>query len=548
MAARPPIVTIMGHVDHGKTTLLDALRKTNVVAQEFGGITQHIGAFSGCKKITSNNVITFLDTPGHAAFSSMRARGAMVTDIVVLVVAADDGVMKQTLESLRFARDANVPIIVAINKIDKPNIDLASTKRSLLNSGIQLEEFGGDVQLVLISALKGLNLDKLQECILAQAEMMDLKADPTCHVQAVCIESRTDPGRGKLSTLLIQQGSLKRGDILVGGSAWAKVRGMFNDQGKPVEKAEPGQPVEVIGWRTLAPAGQNIIQVDCEQDAKKLIEKYSEEENEKKINMDNEVIQKKMELHREFYNELRKKKLELGRRMGSIYRAGRSKESQTDNGVPKLDIIIKGDVDGSVEAILDVVETYSCSDQCKLNVINYGVGAVTENDVQMAQMFDGIIYTFNIETPDSILSLAKEQGVKILNYNIIYRLFADLIKQLNNKLPEIEDEEVIGEANVLANFSVTEGKKKVWVAGCRCVKGQLVKKKQFKLVRNGQTILEGSLGSLKHFKNEVDSIKTDTECGLSFDDQQECPCAGDRIVCYDKVGKKQNIKWNLDFI
>lgn len=542
---RPPVVAIMGHVDHGKTTLLDSLRSTNVVLQEFGGITQHIGAFS--VKLSSGETITFLDTPGHAAFSAMRARGAKVTDIVVLVVAADDGVMKQTTESIKYANEAGVPIIVAINKIDKPDCDVEATKKDLLNNGIQLEDFGGEIQAVPISALKGTNLDALQEAIVALAEVLDVKADPEGLVEAVVIESKTDPGRGKLSTALIQRGTLKKGCILVAGTAWAKVRGMFNDQGRPVTKASPGMPVEIIGWRELPSAGEAIVEVESEQKAKEVSSWRLQRQKEERIIQDQVVIQKKMEEHKAEYNELRKQKLEKGHRGSALYREIRSKESVGVRTGPEFSVVVKGDVDGSVEAILDILETYDSS-QCQLNLLSYGVGIVTEQDVEMAAIFKGIVYGFNVQVPSKVAQLAKSKGVIIKSHNVIYKLIDDIKKQLTERLPPLQVEETIGEANVLAEFSVTEGKRKVCVAGCRCIKGSLQKKKLFKLVRNGEVLAEGQLMSLKHFKNEVESIKTDVECGLSFQDQTVVPQAGDTVVCFEHKDKKQELSWNLDFL
>ncbi|GLH05257.1 Translation factor GUF1 homolog, mitochondrial [Gryllus bimaculatus] len=396
---RPPVVTIMGHVDHGKTTLLDALRHTAVVASEFGGITQHIGAFS--VKLNSgkrNETITFLDTPGHAAFKAMRARGAEATDIVVLVVAADDGVMEQTVESIRMAKEANVPIVVAINKIDKSDADVERTKKALLSAGIQVEDFGGDVQVVEVSALKGTNLDLLVEVISLQAQLLELKADPTGLVEGVVIESSTNVHRGKLATIIVQRGTLKKGAVLVAGTAWAKVRGMFDDKGQPLLSGSPSTPVEIIGWRDLPSAGDEVLEVDNE----------------------------------EYKAQLEKKWL-MGRR--KVRREGpRPKEIEEDNS-PHVSIILKGDVDGSVEAILDVLETYNSNDDCQLSVIHYGVGQVTENDIELAETFGG-------------------------------------------------------EANVLQQFEVNEGRHKVPVAGCRCTKGVLKKSAFFRLVRGEETLFE----------------------------------------------------------
>ncbi|KAK3599626.1 hypothetical protein CHS0354_029082 [Potamilus streckersoni] len=539
----PPVVTIMGHVDHGKTTLLDALRKSNVVAQEFGGITQHIGAFS--VKLSSGESITFLDTPGHAAFSAMRARGAQVTDIIVLVVAADDGVMQQTVESIQHARQANVPIIVAINKIDKREADLEGTKRMLLAQNIVLEDLGGEVQAVPISALKGTNLDQLQEAIVTQAELMELKADPKGLVEGRVVEAKTDPGRGKLVTALIKRGTLRKGDVLVAGTAWAKVRSMFSDKGKILQEAAPSTPVEIIGWKELPSAGDEILQVESEQVAKSVVEYRSNKDQDVKIEEDALAIEKKREAHETIYQK------ELRARQAQGFRISRKQGGKKPKEwVPSTEIVLsfvlKGDVDGSVEAIMDVLDTYE-DGRCRLDLIHYGIGNITETDVQLAQSFNGIVYGFNVEVPSKIAEMAKNMNVPIQLHKVIYKLFDDMKENLSKKLPILEVQEIVGEAKVLQAFKVTEGKKKVSVAGCRCIKGLLNKKLVFNIVRDGKVIHSGKLASLKHHKNEVESIKVDVECGISFENFQDDFQVGDEIHCSALKETKQEVKWDLGF-
>ncbi|XP_026682595.1 translation initiation factor IF-2, mitochondrial [Diaphorina citri] len=454
---RPPVVTIMGHVDHGKTTLLDTLRNTSVVKSEFGGITQHIGAFVVTLK--SGEQVTFLDTPGHAAFSNMRSRGAHCTDIVVLVVAADDGVMEQTVESIRMAREAKVPIIVAINKIDKPAADIERTKNMLLAQGITVEDLGGDIQAVPISALTGTNVDNLTEAIVAQAEIMHLKADYGGPVEAMIVESKFDTHRGKLATALVQRGTLKKGAIVVAGQAWAKVRSML-----------------------------------CKK-------------------------------------RLRRKGVQ------------REKEYKDDSGEPRLNILLKGDVDGSVEALLDVFDTYT-SALCRLDIVHYGVGQVSATDVELATLFNAIIYTFNTTLHPAAKTSAEELGVTVKQFNVIYKLVEDVKEEINAMLPHTYAEEVLGEANVLQMFLITDGKKKVPVAGCRCSKGVLKKNALFKLVRRNEVLFEGKLESMKHLKEEVTSIKKELECGLRLEDPSIEFEPGDTIVCFVKNKVPQFTDWN----
>ncbi|XP_064623673.1 translation initiation factor IF-2, mitochondrial-like [Lineus longissimus] len=545
LVSRPPVVTIMGHVDHGKTTLLDALRKTNVVDQEFGGITQHIGAFS---VVLPNNKekITFLDTPGHAAFSAMRARGAYATDIVVLVIAVDDGVMAQSIESIQHAKDSGVPVIVALNKIDKAGQNVEEAKKQLMEHGIQLEDFGGDVQAVPVSALKGTNLVELQEAIVTLAELSDLKADPTGLVEGLVIESKTDPGRGKLATVLIQRGVLRKGDYLVTGTAWAKVRGMFNDSGKPIQEAPPSTPVEIIGWREQPSAGDEILQVETEQRAREIVKWRQDKLMDKKMDEAQVVIDQNREQHQAVYQDQRKARLQAGLFRKRRREYAKTKEEVNTKEGPELAMVLKGDVDGSVEAILDTLDSYQSS-KCRLDIISYGVGNVTENDIDLAASFNGIVYGFNVKVPEVVKKIAASKSVPVKCHNVIYRLFDDLRTSLTGRLPLQKVDEVLGEADVKQIFEVKDGKKKVLVGGCRCTKGVLQRKEKFKVVRNGEVVHEGSLLSLKHFKNEVDSIKLDVECGLSFSDKSIAIQPGDTIVCYTIKEVEQTIDWDLDF-
>nr|XP_013005533.1 translation initiation factor IF-2, mitochondrial isoform X2 [Cavia porcellus] len=490
---RSPVVTIMGHVDHGKTTLLDKLRKTQVAAMEAGGITQHIGAF--LVSLPSGEKVTFLDTPGHAAFSAMRARGARVTDIVVLVVAADDGVMKQTIESINHARDAQVPIVLAINKCDKAKADPEKVKKDLLAYDVVCEDYGGEVQAVHVSALTGENLMSLAEATITLAEMLELKADPSGPVEGTVIESFTDKGRGPVTTAIIQRGTLRKGSILVAGKSWAKVRLMFDENGKTVHEAYPSMPVGIIGWRDLPSAGDEIIEVESEARAREVIDWRKFEQEQEKSKDDLKIIEEKRKEHQEAYQKVREKYGTLLWKERAFIKYLERKEqkhlrpkekAKRDSNV--LPVIIKGDVDGSVEAILDIIDTYDASHECELELVHFGVGDISENDINFAETFDGIIYGFNVNVSNIIQQSAAKKGVKIKLHKIIYRLIEDLQGELSNRMPSTVEEHPVGEASVLATFSVTEGKRKIPVAGCRVQKGQLEKQKKFKLMRNGHVI------------------------------------------------------------
>lgn len=427
----------MGHVDHGKTTLLDSLRHTSVAQSEAGGITQHIGAFT--VELENGEKVTFLDTPGHAAFSAMRARGANITDIIVLVVAADDGVMEQTKEVVKLSKTYNVPVIVAINKIDKPDANPEKTKRELGHAGINLEGHGGDTQFVLISAKEGTNLQELAEAVSTQATLMSLKSDYTGPIEGVVVESSNDSKRGKLSTAIITRGTLRRGSVLVAGHAWAKVRALFDHAGHPLEKAEPGTPVEILGWRELPLAGDEILEVESEKRAHSVLHYRHLQAQHEKAEADLEVIRVKQNEHDEKYKAERDARRKIGR--FKVRRIGpRPKEYIEDNSVPRVNVIVKADVHGSCEAILDVLDTYHDNDRVRLDIVHYGIGDVTESDLELAKLFNAVIYAFSVNSTNK----AIPKNVKIHQIDIIYRLVEHLKEEINAKLPMLDVEEVVG--------------------------------------------------------------------------------------------------------
>ncbi|XP_004914796.1 translation initiation factor IF-2, mitochondrial isoform X1 [Xenopus tropicalis] len=548
---RPPVITIMGHVDHGKTTLLDQLRKTQVAAMEAGGITQHIGAFN--VQLPSGERITFLDTPGHAAFSAIRERGANVTDIVILVVAAEDGVMKQTVESIQHAKNAKVPIILAINKCDKPEASPEKVKKELLSHDIVCEEYGGEIQAIHISALKGHNLQALTEATVTLAEMLELKADPTGLVEGTVVECRTDKGKGPVTTAIVQRGTLKKGAVLVAGKTWAKVRLMFDENNKALSQAGPSTPVEIVGWKDLPSAGDEILEVETEQRAREVVDWRKYVEEQEKIIGDMEVIEAKQKEHRDAY----KKNLETfsnlnwRQRKSAMYKAnkqlmatrpGEKSESET----PMFPLIIKGDVDGSVEAILSIIDTYDAEDQCELDLVHFGVGDISENDIALAETFKGYVYGFNVNSNKAVQQLAAKKEVTVKLHKVIYHLVEDLREELSKQLPPVIEENIKGEASVLATFDVTVGKKKVQVAGCRVQKGILDKKVKCKVIRNRKMIWEGYLTSLKHLKDDVQTVKTGVECGLSLDKDIDVKI-GDEVLCVEEKEVQQKISWDPGF-
>ncbi|XP_027195988.1 mitochondrial translation initiation factor 2 [Dermatophagoides pteronyssinus] len=572
---RPPIVTIMGHVDHGKTTLLDSIRKSELVKQEHGGITQHIGAFvvslqddKNIRKSRIEDLVVFLDTPGHKAFSSMRERGALVTDIVVLVVAADDGVMEQTIESISFAQKSQVPIIVAINKIDKIKNDpdlIQNVKFGLKSHGIVLEEDGGDIQSIKISALQGDGIYELKEAIIALAETLELRAPIDGNVEGSIIESSIHPHRGRLTTILVQQGTLKRSDILISTNSrhsnvsWAKVRAMFDEYGQVINEVPPGFPAQVIGWRddTLPEAGDHIWQLNSEKQVRDILGMGKELERQIRQTIDAKAIEQKRDEHDTVY----KAELAARREAGIRYKRKRSsiprtKLIQTEGDELKTSIVLKADVNGSLEVLLDLFDSFpNETSPAKLDLIHYGLGNVTENDIELASCFpNGMIYTFNVGvfTP-ALLKKAKELNISIKRFNVIYHLVDHLKETLQERMPFIDREEILGEAIIIQEFVVNEKKKKIPVAGSRCSKGILKKNGLYKLIRNGKIIAKDlKLSSMRHHKDEVDSIKKDFECGLMIanniisnktNEQVIRFQPQDLLVCYQLVNVRLPLQW-----
>jgi len=496
MVARAPVVTVMGHVDHGKTSLLDALRKTDVAGGEAGGITQHIGAYQ--VQLKSGQRITFLDTPGHAAFTAMRARGAKVTDLVILVVAADDGVMPQTVEAISHARAAGVPIIVAVNKIDKGDANPTRVKTELLQHEIQVEDLGGETLAVEVSATKGTNLDKLEEAILLQAELLDLKANPNRSAEGAVIEAKLDKGRGPVATVLVQRGTLKAGDILVAGSEWGRVRLLVNDRGETVGEAGPSTPVEVLGLSAVPEAGDEFAVVDSEARAREVAEYRARKRRESR----------QATVSRLTMDQLLKSRKEGEKRL--------------------LPLVVKGDVQGSVEAIQGALERLG-NDEVGVQVLTGGVGGITESDVILAHASGAAILGFNVRANNQARERARRDGVEIRYYNIIYNIVDDVKAALSGLLAPETREKFLGNAEILEVFSITRVGK---VAGCRVTEGIVRRGARVRLIRDNVVVHEGELSTLKRFKDEVREVQTGQECGMSFANYQDVQ-KGDVIECYE---------------
>jgi translation initiation factor IF-2 len=496
LAPRAPIVTIMGHVDHGKTSLLDALRKTDVVSGEAGGITQHIGAYQ--VQLPSGAKISFLDTPGHAAFTAMRARGARVTDIVVLVVAADDGVMPQTAEAIAHAKAANVPIIVAINKIDKPDANPQRVKTELLQYEIQVEELGGEVMAVEVSALKSLGLDRLEEAILLQAEVLDLKANPNRDADGAVIEAKLDRGRGPVATVLVQRGTLEVGDILVAGSEWGKVRALVNERGEAVPNAGPSEPVEVQGLSGTPEAGDEFVVVDSEARAREVAEYRGRKRRDSR----------QATTSRQSLDQLLQSRKEGEKR--------------------HLPIVIKSDVQGSVEAIAGALEKLGTA-EVGVQVLHAGVGGITESDVILAHASGAAILGFNVRANQQARERSRRDGVDIRYYNIIYNIVDDVKAALTGMLTPERRERFLGNAEILEVFNISKVGK---VAGCRVTEGLVRRGAKVRLIRDDVVIHEGELSTLKRFKDEVREVQAGQECGMAFANYQDIQ-REDIIECYE---------------
>jgi translation initiation factor IF-2 len=494
--SRPPVVTVMGHVDHGKTSLLDALRKTDVVSGEAGGITQHIGAYQVTLK--GGHKITFLDTPGHAAFTAMRSRGAKVTDLVVLVVAADDGVMPQTVEAIAHAKAAHVPLIVAVNKIDKGDANPQRVKTELLQHEIQVEELGGETLAIDVSATKGTNLDKLEEAILLQAELLDLKANPDRSAEGAVIEAKLDRGRGPVATVLVQRGTLKVGDIVVAGSEWGRVRLLQNDRGETVTSAGPATPVEVLGLSGAPEAGDEMVVVDSEARAREVTEYRARKRREAR----------QATTSRQTLDQLLKTR---------------------DSGEKRLlPLVIKADVQGSTEAIQGALAKLG-TDEVAVQVLQSGVGGITESDVILAHASGAGVIGFNVRADKLARERAKRDGVDIRYYNIIYNVVDDIKAVLSGMLaPEVR-ERLLGNAQILEVFTISKVGK---VAGCRVTDGVVRRGARVRLIRDNVVIHEGELSTLKRFKDEVREVQSGQECGMAFANYQDIR-VGDVIECFN---------------
>jgi len=506
---RPAVVTVMGHVDHGKTSLLDSLRQTSVAAKEAGGITQHLGAF--VVSMSSGASLTFLDTPGHAAFSAMRARGAAVTDIVVLVVAADDGVMPQTREAMAHAQAANVPIVVSINKCDKANADPQKVRIQLCAEGLALEEMGGDIQVVEISATKNIGLDKLEEALLLQAEIMDLKARIDGDAHAYVVEARVDRGHGPLATAIVRSGTLVPGLHIVVGAEWGRIRVLRDMSGRPVPSVGPSMPVEIEGLRGLPLAGDEIMVVSSEERARKL-------SNGRKIRLEQERLRKQSEEKIVMPDDV-DEKVEM----------------------VEMTLIVKADVQGTVQAVTDTLKSLNSS-QVLVNIVHTGVGAISQADVDLAQACGAIIVGFNIRNmPSSVDAAARQAKINIRLHRVIYHLLEDIGNLIVSMAPGICETQVAGEAQILNIFEL-KGRSKAKgddakIAGCRVVDGRITKTARLRVLRSGEMVFEGNCQSLKREKQDVEAVGKGNECGLIIQEYDGFQI-GDVIQCLELVNRK----------
>ena len=494
---RPPVVTIMGHVDHGKTSLLDAIRKANVVSGEAGGITQHIGAYQVQSPL--GGYITFIDTPGHAAFTAMRARGAKVTDIVVLVVAADDGVMPQTIEAINHAKAAGVPIIVAINKIDKPDAKPERVRQELLQYEVQVETFGGDTLEVEVSAKQQINLDKLLEAITLQAEVLDLHANPDRPAEGTVIEARLDRGRGPVATVLVQRGTLAVGNIIVAGSQWGRVRALIDDKGQNCVHAGPSFPVEILGFSGAPEAGDRVAVVESEARAREITE----------------------------YRD-RQKRDQAAARGGSARASLADMMSQLKTaGRKEFPLVIKGDVQGSVEAIVAALDKLG-TEEVMARIVHSGAGGISESDIALAEASKAAVIGFNVRAHKEARELSEQLGIEIRYYNIIYNLVDDVKAAMSGLLSPTIRETMLGNALIQEVFNISKIGK---VAGCRVTDGVVERGQHVRLIRDNVVVHEGKLSTLKRFKDEVKEVQSGQECGMAFESYQDMR-AGDVIECY----------------
>ena len=502
--SRAPIVTVMGHVDHGKTSLLDALKSTDVVSTEAGGITQHIGAYQ--VNLANGKAITFIDTPGHEAFTEMRTRGAKVTDIVVLVVAADDGIKMQTIEAINHAKAANVPIIVAINKIDKPDINLDKVKNELLIHDLVAEELGGDIMIVPISALKRINLDKLEEAILLIAEMQDLKANPKANAAGVVIEAKIDKNKGVISTIIVKKGTLRSGDLIVAGTSYGRIKRMINYKGQSINLAGPSMPVEIFGLNEAPLGGDNFDIVKNEKQARDITEYRKRLIKEKNVN-DNKVD------------------------LESMFAAPVSNIK-----VKELPMIIKGDVQGSIEAIIGSLNKLP-HDEVKIKILHQAVGGITESDVSLAKATGAIVIGFNVRANNNTSIGNDKDKVDIRYYSIIYNLIDDIKILFSGMLSPILREQYIGSVDIREIFNITKIGK---IAGSYVTKGIIKRGAGVRLIRNDIVIYEGKLKTLKRFKDEVKEVRENFECGIAFENFEDIKI-GDKVEVFETIEEKKQL-------
>ncbi|NLV82535.1 MAG: translation initiation factor IF-2 [Synergistaceae bacterium] len=501
--SRPPIVTVMGHVDHGKTSLLDYIRETRVTDKEAGGITQHIGA---AKVSYNGNAIVFLDTPGHEAFTLMRARGAQVTDIVILVVAADDGLMPQTIEAINHVKAAEVPIVVAINKIDKPDSQPDRVRQQLSDYGLVPEEWGGETIMVDVSAKTGANVDKLLEMVLLVAEMQEIKADYNAKPAGTVIEANLDKGKGPVATVIVQQGTLRKGDIINTKTAWGKIRAMLDDSGNLIKEATPSTPVEILGLINVPMPGEIFSTLSSEREARDIMSQYDFERREIDIN--------------------KTKRLTLE----ELYEKMQTKE------VPQLNLVLKADVQGSIEAFHASLMKM-CTESVSINIVHEGVGRISESDVMLASASNAVIIGFNVRPDSNAKKIAESDGVQIRFYQVIYDMLDDVKAAMEGMLePELR-EHTLGSAEIRDIFRVPKIGN---IAGCRVTEGLIRRNAKVRLIRDGVVFWNGDLSSLKHFKDDVREIKSGNECGLSFEKFQDFR-VGDVIEAYEILKKKRTL-------
>ena len=477
LVKRPPIITVMGHVDHGKTSLLDAVRKSKVTASEAGGITQHIGAYT---VEVNGEKITFLDTPGHEAFTAMRARGAQITDVVILVVAADDGIMPQTKEAISHCKAAGVPMVVAINKIDRPNANIDRVKQELTEYGLVSEDWGGDTICVPVSAKQGENIDQLLEMVLLTAEMLELKANPNRKAKGTVIEAKLDKGRGAVASLLVQNGTLSVGDSILVGTTYGRIRAMFDDEGKKIKSAGPSIPVEILGLSEVPAAGDRFVQIKDEKTARAMAESRKDkikQENFHRVSLE------------DLYNQIK------------------------EGTVKELSIIVKADVQGSVEAIRQSLEKLS-TDDVKVRVIHGAVGGISETDITLATASNAIVIGFNVRPDSNATAAAEREGVDIKTYRVIYDAIEDVKSAMIGMLEPEYRENVLGKAEIRETYKISNVGT---IAGCYVLEGKVKRNCEVRVIRDNIVILEGKLASLKRFKDDVKEVTNGFECGLSIE-------------------------------